>query len=112
MSNGTKVLNRDLKANRLYLTTSQTETRTSGILYAVSANVLLETTGVSALTLADGEQGQRLFIVMTVDNGDVVITPSNAAGFTTMTFDTVGDSTELIFNNGKWASVNRSVTFA
>lgn len=62
----------------------------------------LVTTGINALTLADGVQGQRKVIIMVTDGGDGTLTPTSPAGFSTITFDDVGDSVELIFTNNKW----------
>ena len=60
------------------------------------------TTGVDAGTLVDGTEGLRKVIVMVADGGNGTLTPTNLAGGTTITFNDVGDSVELLFTNGSW----------
>jgi hypothetical protein len=55
--------------------------------------------------LADGTNGQIKIITMIADGGDSVVTPTNAAGFTTITFADVGDTVTLLFTNSKWVVV-------
>lgn len=66
----------------------------------------LTTTGANALTLADGAEGQIKIITMIVDGGDGTLTPTNRAGYSTITFNDVGDTVQLLFANGKWAIVS------
>lgn len=68
----------------------------------------LVTTGADALTLADGGQGQMKYIVMDTDGGDGTLTPSNLTGGSTITFDAVGETASLLFDNDSWTiqSVN------
>lgn len=66
------------------------------------------TTGADAGTLADGAEGQHLFIVMVSDGGDGTLTPSNLAGGTTITFDAVGDAVHLLFTNSTWFIVGQN----
>jgi len=61
-----------------------------------------DSTGGGAWTLADGVEGQRLTVVMVTDAGDGTLTPSNAGGYTDITFADAGDSAELLFTNGNW----------
>ena len=62
----------------------------------LSASVVLKTTGgVEALTLADGEQGQRLMIQLVADSGDGTLTPATATGWATIVFEDVGDTAIL-----------------
>jgi hypothetical protein len=62
------------------------------------------TTGADALTLADGVDGQEKFIYMTTDGGDGTLTPTSSPGYTTITFNDVGDSVLLQFSTaaGGW----------
>jgi len=62
-------------------------------------------TGAHAGALADGTNGQIKIITMIADGGDSVVTPTNAAGFTTITFADVGDTVTLLFTNSKWVVV-------
>ena len=70
------------------------------------------TTGANALTLADGTNGQVKYIVMTVDNGDGTLTPTNLLNGTTITFDDVGDSAHLLFTNSQWVFMGGTATLA
>lgn len=58
----------------------------------------------TALTLADGVEGQHLYLTFITDGGgDVVVTPANlAGGDTTLTFTDVGESAHLMFTNSTW----------
>lgn len=67
-----------------------------------SAITYITTTGSATLSFADGVQGQEKTLVMITDGGDAVLTPSSASGFTTITFNDVGDTARLIFVNSAW----------
>lgn len=60
------------------------------------------TTGSATLSFADGVAGQEKTIVMITDGGDAVLSPSSTSGFTTVTFNDVGDTVRLLFTNSKW----------
>ena len=62
----------------------------------------ITTTGSAALSFADGVAGQEKTIVMITDGGDAVLTPASKSGFTTITFNDVGDTVRLLFTNSKW----------
>ena len=66
----------------------------------------ITTTGTGdALTLANGTEGQRLFIVYateTVGADTAVLTPTNMGNGSTITFSIVGQNAMGIFTNGKW----------
>lgn len=57
----------------------------------------LTTTGANALTLADGVNGQIKKIIMVVDGGDGTLTPTTKTGFSTATFNDIGDTLTLQF---------------
>lgn len=67
----------------------------AGAIPITAATVRLTTTGANALTLANGVDGQILSIVMVVDGGDGTLAPTTETGFTTITFNDVGDSVTL-----------------
>lgn len=67
----------------------------AGAVPITASTVRLTTTGANALTLANGTNGQILTIVMVVDGGDGTLTPTTKTGYTTITFDAVGDSVTL-----------------
>lgn len=61
--------------------------------------------GATAVTLADSPtQGFILALtITTVAGGDsVVVTPENLAGYTTITFDALGETATLIFVGTAW----------
>ena len=73
----------------------------------------LNTTGADALTLANGTNGQVKIIVMGTDGGAGTLTPTTATGFTTLTFDDVGDSAMLVYlTTVGWMQVGTSTATA
>lgn len=72
----------------------------------------ITSTGVNALTLANGSEGQRKTLVMIVDAGDATLTPTNLGNGTTITFNDAGDTAELVFTNGKWYMIGGTATLA
>lgn len=83
-----------------------TTTSGAGAVAVTGAIHEVTTTGTGdALTLVDGTEGQRLSVVYVAEGagGDTaILTPSNLAGGTTVTFNAVGDSADLLFTNGNW----------
>lgn len=69
--------------------------------------------GAHAAGLADGAQGQIKIITLISDGGDSVITPSNFANGSTITFADVNDTVTLIFTNSNWVVLsNNGATIA
>ena len=62
--------------------------------------------GAHAGTLADGTRGQIKIITLIADGGDSVITPTNLAGASTITFDDVGDTVTCLFTNSNWVVIS------
>jgi hypothetical protein len=89
-----------------YLRLSSTPQSLSGsgslVVNTSAAVTYVTTTGSATLSFGDGVQGQEKTITMITDGGDAVLTPSSTAGFTTITFNDVGDTVRLIFLNTKW----------
>ena len=77
----------------------------TGAVPLTSDIIFISTTAVQALTLADGVAGQRMTVKMLVDGNDSVITPANFLDGTTITFDDVGDSCELLFDGTNWGVI-------
>lgn len=78
---------------------------------AISTTTLateLTTTGINALTLADGTAGQVKIIVMIADGGDGTLTPTNFGNGTTITFNDVGDAVCLVFVGTDWWIVSNN----
>jgi hypothetical protein len=72
------------------------------VVNTTAAVTYITTTGAATLSFADGVQGQEKTLTFITDGGDAVLTPSSTAGFTTITFNDVGDTVRLIFLNSKW----------
>ena len=61
-------------------------------------------TGANALTLADGAEGQTKMICQIATSGGAgtLGAPTKIAGWTSITFNAVGENVHLLFTNGKW----------
>lgn len=66
----------------------------------------ITTTGTGdALTLADGAEGQELYIVYVAEGAGAdtaILTPTNFGNGSTITFNAVGDNCTLKFTNSTW----------
>lgn len=77
--------------------TNSTSLDTTGMLYIDASTNL-------ALTLANGEEGERKTMVVTATpSGTVVVTPNTANGFSTVSFTAVGQSVEMIYTSSGWS---------
>lgn len=86
--------------------TAQQALSGAGAINITSYYTALTTTGVNALTLADGVvKGQLKKIQMIVDGGDGTLTPTNLVGGTTITFADAGDFAILYFNGTAWVPI-------
>jgi hypothetical protein len=89
------------------------DTTTEAVNVTSSISHLNTTAGAHAGALADGTNGQIKIITMITDGGNSVVTPTNANGFSTVTFADVGDTATLIFTGSKWNIISsHSVTVA
>lgn len=86
----------------------------AGAVNVTTAVTKLTTTGANALTLADGVNGQIKTIVMIVDGGDGTLTPTTKTGFSTITFNDIGDGVQLqFFTTVGWICIaNNGATLA
>lgn len=84
----------------------------AGAVSLTAPRTMVATTGVNALTLADGYDGQEKWLTMKTDNGDGTLTPDNLNNGTTITFDDVGDSAYLVFFNNGWNFMGGTATLA
>lgn len=64
-----------------------------------SQTTQVTSTGTDALTLADGGNGQLKVVTLVVDGGTATLTPTTAAGFSTIAFADAGDTAELQYWN-------------
>ena len=108
---GTTALTFVLAYNPITLYSGAPQTLTgTGAVDITSGVTHIVTTGSNPLTLADGSNGQRKFIVMTGDLGAAILTPTNFGNGTAITFDDVGDSASLLFTNGAWHFMGGTAT--
>ena len=77
----------------------------AGAVSPTSDTTEVTTTGINALTLADGAEGQFKTITMVVDGGLGTLTPTNLLGATTIAFNDVGDTVLLRFRSSTWVIV-------
>lgn len=71
-------------------------------------NEMIQTGTQASITLPDGTDGMiKNFITISAPASPVTITPTNAAGYTSIRFTNVGDSAQLIYNvTGGWHILN------
>lgn len=86
----------------------------AGAVNLTTLTTKVTSTGANALTLANGTDGQVKIIVMVVDGGDATLTPTTKTGFTTITFDAIGDGVTLVYTTTTgWICVgNNGATLA
>jgi hypothetical protein len=74
-----------------------------------------DNSGNNAVTLANGIAGQLkvLYTKVEASSGQTtVVTPTTLAGYTTITFDAVGDSALLYYSTLGWVMIGGSATIA
>lgn len=86
----------------------------AGAVNLTTLTTTISSVGAIALTLADGTNGQIKTIVMLVDGGDATLTPTTKTGFSTVTFNDVGDGVILqFFTTQGWICIaNNGATLA
>jgi hypothetical protein len=83
-----------------------TTTETTEVTAGTSLSAIDGTTALT-LVLADGTEGQnKIITVSDTPAGPITVTPSNGAGFTSITFTAKGDSASLVFVNSSWNIVS------
>ncbi len=91
-----------------YQIDSSIETVTTGACSLYKRVTLLSVDGTKALTLASGTViGQRKTFICTVaaNTPAGTLTPTNLIGGTTIYFDAVGETAELVWTGAKWGIV-------
>lgn len=105
-----------IPASGLDLGTASTRNGAGAVSGATSICEFMSTATGNALTLANGIEGQLLTIVYkteTVSADTGILTPTNRAGFSTITFNAPGDTVTLLFTSGNWYIIGtRGVTVA
>lgn len=104
---GGTIAGTDITVTGLVITNGTSALSGAGVVPITEPMAELTSTSTDAWTLADGAEGQHVFIVMIVDGGTAVLTPANAGGWTTLTFADAGDSAHLLFTNGNWYLVGQ-----
>ena len=91
-----------LKQGVQALTADGSTTLVANITTAISTVNATSATG--AVTLADGADGQikTILNVSTSGTNNVVITPANLRGYTTITLNAQGETVTLLFKVSKW----------
>lgn len=104
-----KTFNDNLNTNFQNPVTDSTnvEVGTSIVVPIDKAIVEVTTGGAATGTLANGVEGQHLWIVLVADGGNLVLTPANGGGYTTITFSDAGDSVHLLYTNSNWYIVGQ-----
>lgn len=64
--------------------------------------VLVQTTGASTATLGTAAIGKVKTVVLAVDAGDLIVTPSVVVGGTTVTLADAGDSFTAVMTSAGW----------
>lgn len=87
---------------------AETLTATTSAISILTGITYFDTTlGAMAASLADGVEGQVKRLMMTVDGGDVVITPTNLALGATLRLTEAFDWIDLRFTGTSWKEIGR-----
>ena len=82
---------------------SVSTTGTSDVVNPAKTYSFVTTTGAHTVTLADGSYaGQVKTIILSVDGGDMTLTPANFADGTSLTFADALDTATLVFDGSDW----------
>ena len=99
-------------AGWLALSGSDTRTGAGAVSIDKPVTFLSNSSGVEALTIANGTAGQIKILVMTVKGGTSMRFTGQSnmlfAGGTTLTFDAVGETAILMYVNSKWTLISGS----
>lgn len=90
-----------------FITSGTASLSGAGALPVTDSIVEWTTTGANAGTLADGVEGQHLFVILIVDGGNGTLTPTTRGGYSNITFADAGDSVHLLFTNSRWYVVGQ-----
>jgi len=104
-------------AGRIIVNSNQGDVATTEAIKLNSHAALFVTAASETSTLAAGEEGQIIVLVLKTDGGNMATTVTNAgwksSGTGTITFDTIGDACTLQYIDSKWYCIaNNGVTFA
>lgn len=98
--------NSQLRVNSLFRYTSNTSSSGPAAISTARSYHRITTTGTAdALTLANGQIGQSISILYVEEAAGAdtaILTPASAVGFTTITFNNLGDSVQLLYDTTGW----------
>lgn len=90
--------------------TVQTLTSAGAISIATLVTKITSPSGAGTLTIADGVDGQIKVIVMVSNNANHALTINSNIGHTSIVFNSVGDTANLIFLTGNWYFLGGTAT--
>jgi len=90
--------------------TVQTLTSAGAISIATLVTKITSPSGAGTLTIADGVDGQIKVIIMVSNNANHALTINSNIGHTSIVFNSVGDTANLIFLSGNWYFLGGTAT--
>ena len=90
--------------------TVQTLTSAGAISIATLVTKITSPSGAGTLTIADGVDGQIKVIIMVSNSASHALTISSNIGHSSIVFNSIGDTANLIFLNGNWYFLGGTAT--
>jgi len=90
--------------------TVQTLTSAGAISIATLVTKITSPSGAGTLTIADGVDGQIKVIIMVSNNANHALTINSNIGHTSIVFNSIGDTANLIFLAGNWYFLGGTAT--
>jgi hypothetical protein len=90
--------------------TVQTLTSAGAISIATLVTKITSPSGAGTLTIADGVDGQIKVIIMVSNNANHALTINSNIGHTSIVFNSIGDTANLIFLSGNWYFLGGTAT--
>lgn len=105
----------DLKTSKKLMSTAQdlifnTNNQQLSVVDTNFIQVKNDTASLIVSYLQDSEEGHEVTLYMTSDVSSARVTPINARGFTSITFQNSGDTCKLLFKGGAWNVLSRNGT--
>jgi hypothetical protein len=88
----------------------QTLTSAGAISIASLVTKITSPDGAGTLTIADGVDGQIKVIIMVSNNANHALTINSNIGHTSIVFNSIGDTANLIFLSGNWYFLGGTAT--
>ena len=93
--------------NKTYTNSISISSNTTTDFSSQQSVIEIDATTSASQTLADGENGDIKIVVTTQSPvSTVVLSPTNANGFSTISFTNAGDTATMLFVNGAWNIVS------